>query len=290
MAQADNVLFLYRNFADSATVSASTQVTDAEATFAQTIDPGEPWRATGIISEHIDFDFGAVQDITHAALVNHNLDIKGTIRVQAGTDPTFVTNLVDTGDVDAWDPVRGFGFDQFGVTLGGYPVLDSFNDYRALKYFDFGGRFSCRYVRFTLKNPTNTAITGVAAGYAFVGLGAQLAANFSFDWDVTWIDPSDQTETEASLRLKSRIAYRQLTLPMNNIQDAEAFGVWDDIKRAIASKKPLIVVMFPTASAVKRYRTTIYGVQQPKQGTKNASIRRHTSTIILRELAAQQPG
>jgi hypothetical protein len=69
MAQADNALFLYRNFADTATVSASSQVTGAEATFAQTIDPGEPWRATGKTSEHIDFDFGAVKDISHAAAV-----------------------------------------------------------------------------------------------------------------------------------------------------------------------------------------------------------------------------
>lgn len=286
MAQTDNCLFLYRNYADTAAVTQSSQVTGAEATFAQTIDPGEPWRATGIVSEWIAFDFGTGQNISHAAAVAHNLDTTGTIRVQAGNDATFATNLVDTGDVEAWEPVSGLGFDGFGSTLGGYPILNSFNDFRPLKYFDLGGTFNCRYVRFTLKNPTNAAITGVALGYAFAGLGAQLAGNFGFDWENKWADPSDFVETEASVRIKARRSHRELTLALPNIAEGEAFGVWDDIKRAIGAKKPMIVVPFPTAGSPKRYRTTIYGIPQDKQGTKNPSVRRHTSTLMIRELAA----
>ena len=288
MAQVDNALFLYRNLADAdnASVAASSQVTGAEATFAQTIDPGEPWRATGKVSETLTYDHGTAVDMTHAACVWHNLDTGGTIRFQAGNDPSFATTIVDTGDEDAWDPVAGLGYDAFGASLGGYPLLTVFNAYVPLKYFDLGGLVTARYSRFTFKNPLNTLITGVALGYGFVGLGKQFQYNIGFNWELKWVDRSDFIETESSVRIKSLPKHRELTLPMPSITPGEATSAWDDIKRAVAQSKPIIAVPFPNAGSPQRYRTMVYGIPQDKSSTKRPNVVFHSSTLMIRELAA----
>lgn len=286
MAQSDNALFLYRNLADTATASASTEVTGAEAAFSQTIDPGEPWRATGKTSETLSFDHGAAVDMTHACCVHHNLDTDGFIRFVASNNADFSSPVIDTGDLEAWEPVAGFGYDAFGSTLGGYPILTEFNAFVPLRYFDLGGTFSARYSRFVFKNPTNAGITGVSLGYAFVGLGKQFERNMGWDWEIKWVDPSEFIETESSVRVKQRNKHREMMLPMPNITEGEAFSVWDDIKRAVAQSRPIIVFAFPSSGAPKRYRTGIYGIPRGGEGTKNASVRRHSSAITIRELTA----
>lgn len=288
MAKADNGLLLYRNLVDEATVTASSAVTGAAATQVQTLDPGEPWRATAKTSEYLHIDFGSVIDATHAAAVYHNLDTTGLIRFRGSNDPTFVAaDVVDTDDQDAWDPVAGFGFDGFGSSLGGYPILSRFNDYRPLKYFDFGGVKSFRYGRMYFKNPSNAAITGVACGRAFVGLGAQFERNFGLDWDLRWVDPSDLIETEATVRVKARTKYRVLTMAFPWLSEAEAMSTWDDIKRSLGSSKDIIAVLFPTGSTVKRYRTTIYGLCIDRAGTRNPHYDVFASQLQVRELAVQ---
>jgi hypothetical protein len=288
MTTTQNLLLLHHNLADEATVTASSQISGAEATFVQEMEPGEPWRATGKVSETLTFDHGAAGiDATHAAIVAHNLNTQGTISFACGNDPTFASTVYAVTDADAWDPISGFGYDSFGMSLGGYPVLNARNDYRPFKYFDLGGRRSFRYSRFTFKNPTNTSITGVAVGRAFVGLGSQFLYNFARDWGNDWVDPSEHIDTEhGTLRIKRRRKYRVLKLSLPFLSEGEALSVMDDIKRVIGSSRDVIAVPFPTGGAPKRYRTSTYGIPVDRQGVTNPFLDVFRTSLFIRELAA----
>lgn len=288
MAQPGNFLLLFRNRVDDAAVTASSQLTGAEATYVKTMDPGDPWRATGKALEYVQADFGTAVSLTHAAAVEHNLDTTGTISCRLSNDAAFApaSDIYDSGDLEAWDPVSGFGYDGLGTSLGGYPILDAFNDWSPLKVFTFGAAKLARYMRLTFKNPSNAAITGVACGRLFGGFGAQPSRNFSFDWVKDWDDKSDVLDTESSLRVKRRRRNQVLRIAPSFLTESEALSWWDDFKRSIGASKDVIVVLFPQASAPKRYRTQVYGVPIDRQGTRNPFLDVFASALHVRELRA----
>lgn len=291
MAQSGNFLLLHRNRVDDGTVTASSAVSAEEAaSFIQTLDPSDAWRATGKTSEYVQIDHGKPVTATHAAAVWHNLDTAGTICVQRSNDPTFnpANHIYNSGDQEAWEPVSGFGWDNFGESLGGYPVLDEYNDYRPLKIIAFGAPNTARYSRMIFKNPTNTLITGVACGRAFVGPGDQPLRNFGWDWVMDIDDPSDVVETESAARVKLRPKKQLLEIRPGFLKEQEALSWWRDFKRTIGSSRSVILQMFPTASAPKRYSTQLYGIPVDRQGTRNPFLDVFASSLRVRELRALQ--
>ncbi|MGE3333616.1 MAG: hypothetical protein AB7I36_08230 [Rhodospirillaceae bacterium] len=286
MARTDNALFLYYNLGDEATVTASSEITDAEAEFVQTMDPGEPWRADDKVEESLVWDHGSVVDITHAAAIWHNLDTSGSIQFEMSNTVSFSSLVYDSGELEAWDPVSGFGADSFGYSLGGYPVLTDRNAYVPFKLFDLGGIKSARYSRMTFRNPTNSLIAGIACGRAFVGRGEQFQYNIGFNLSTQWVDTSVITPTEASVRTKRGRSYRVMNMNLPNITRDEAIAAWDDIKRTIGCSRDIIVVPFPNGGAPLRYRTTIYGMPINPEPYALTNVRFYASAMQIRELAA----
>ncbi|HYH39936.1 MAG TPA: hypothetical protein VD860_17070 [Azospirillum sp.] len=281
MAQADNILFLYRNLVDEATLSASSQAVSVER--VKDFRPGRVWRATGYTSEYIVVDHGAVVDTTHAAVVAHNMNVNGTIRVRRSNDATFATSLYDSGAVEAWQPVAGLGFDGFGLSLGGYPILTGINDYRPYRVFDYGGRVSARYTRFDFANPGLNK--GIEVGRLFDGLGVQPGMNMAYDWSWEWVDPSEIIDTESAFFIVRRTKYRVLRLTLPHLTEAEAINAFDDLKRIIGNSRDLLVVPFPTGAVPLQYRTTIYGVPIENGALSNPYYQGFTTSLAIRELA-----
>lgn len=287
MTQTANALFLYRNQADDAVATASSEITNAEAALTQFMDPGQPWRAEDKVLETLTYDHGSEITATHGFVVAHNLDTFGTIQQLLSNSPTFAgTPVLDTGELEAWEPVAGYGFDGYGTSYGGYPLLSKFNDYRPLKVIDFGGPKSFRYSRFVFRNPDNAGITGIAAGRAGICLGFQPEYNFAYDWENEWVDPSTVTETNATVRVKRRRTYRKLRLSLPSLKTGEAIGAWDDIKRTIGTSRDMVIVLFPTGASPVRLRTSIYCIPVERAGTRNPHLDVFASTMTVRELAA----
>lgn len=282
MASNGNGLFLYWNKADSATVTASSAALPASR--VQDPRPGRIWRATGYTSEVLTFDFGAGVDLTHGAVVNHNLGVSGTIRHQAGNDATFSSNLYDSAAIEAWPPVAGFGSDGFGVSLGGYPILTNFADYRPFRLFDYGGTLNCRHSRFIF---TSTSASGnIQVGRIFNGIGYQPSVNFAYNWSTEWVDPSELIETEASFFIVRRQKYRLHRLSLEHIPQSEALGALDDLKRIVGKSRDLLVVLFPSADLPTQYRTSIYGIPIENGATSNPYLKRFSTSMVIRELTA----
>lgn len=189
----------------------------------------------------------------------------------------------DSGAVEAWSTVAGFGSDGFAGSLGGYPLLTSDNDYRPYRVFDFGGTVNGRYVRFDFANPTN-AQGYIECGRLFTGLGVQPAHNFAYDWSWEWVDPSEVINTEASLFIVRRRKYRVLKLSLPFLTEEEAMTAFDDLKRIVGTSRDVIVVLFPNGSAPVQYRTTIYGIPNENGAISNPHYRLYSTSISVREL------
>lgn len=285
MAQTDNAAFYYRNFVLEGTVTASSEATSHDVEFVQTIYPDEFWLATGKTAETLTIDFGKAVPIRGIACI-HNLNVSGTIEFEAAVDSGFTTKVIDTGELEAWSPVAGFGSDEFGTSLGGYPVLDSYNDWRALFKRDFGANTYARYARFILRNPTNSDISGVGLGMAFVGRVKQFEHNIGVDWEDVPRDPSEIIETEGNPRVKTAERYRELAVTLPRLTETEAMTVWNDMRRTLGMSKPFILVPFPAGSGPKQYRMPIYGLDMAQAGTRNPYFNRHASALRIRELRA----
>ncbi|KAA0572266.1 hypothetical protein FZ983_32360 [Azospirillum sp. B21] len=277
----NNAIILYWNKADTATVTASSEALPANR--VQDPRPGRVWRATGYTSESLTFDHGSSVDMTHGAVVAHNLSAVGTIRCEVADVADFSTKLYDQ-TIEAWPPVSGFGSDRFGVSLGGYPTLSSFADYRPFNMFDFGGTLAARYVRYTF---TSSAASGnIQVGRIFTGIGYQPEVNFSYGWSSEWADPSELVETEASFFVIRRQKYRVLRLSLENVPQTEALSALDDLKRIVGKSRDVLVVLFPGADLPTQYRTSIYGIPIENGPVSNPYFQRFATSVAVRELVA----
>lgn len=277
----DNAIILYWNKADTATVTASSAALPANR--VQDPRPGRVYRATGYTSENLTFDHGSGVDMTHGAVINHNLDVNGTIRCEVSNSSSFATHLYDS-TVEAWPPVAGFGSDRFGTSLGGYPVLSTFADYRPFNMFDFGGTLNARYVRYTFTSASSAG--NIQVGRIFTGIGYQPDINFSYGWSSEWADPSELVETEASFFIIRRQKYRILRFSLENIQQAEALSSLDDLKRIVGKSRDLLVVLFPGSDLPTQYRTSIYGIPIENGPVSNPYFQRFATSVAVRELVA----
>ena len=276
-------IFLYRNWFDDATLSASSQATSVNR--VKEMRPSRRWSSTGDTAEYILADCGADKPHTHIAVVGHNLTAAGTIRARVADNSAMTSPAYDSGVVDAWDPVSGFGSDGFGYSLGGYPILSEFADFRAYKMFDLAGTKNGRYVRLDFADAANPD-TQIRVGWAFAGLGAQPAIGMDYGWGLDWVDPSEQIETEESLLVRRRRPYRVLRMALSNLAEGEAYNAFDDLKRIVARSRSMLVVPFPAANAAIRYRTTVYGVAPENPGLRNPFVDLFATEIVVRELPA----
>jgi len=251
-------VILYDNAVNGATVTASSEAQDAD--YVKRIDPTIKWFATGKAAETLTLDFGAQKRITHSAVVAHNVGTGGTIQLELSNESDFSVLELDTGEVEAWDPVSGFGFDGFGDNLGGFPELTAFKNFRPLKAFAHGGIITARYARWTFKDPNNADITEIRVGRLFNGVGLQPDWNFTHEWSLEWRDPSQTRRGEVTRRTRRRPTYRVLNLIWKDLTRAEALGAMDDLKRIVGTSRDVLAIPFPDDAENVRYRTTVYGI------------------------------
>lgn len=89
------IRFCYQNKADSATVSASSQVASLPAANVQHFWKSKPWRATGCTSEWLKLNLGSAQSILAVILTGHNLTSGATVHFQANATDVWTSPSVD---------------------------------------------------------------------------------------------------------------------------------------------------------------------------------------------------
>jgi hypothetical protein len=284
-AYTGSVLFLARNRIDDATLTASSAATPAS--HLQNPRPGRKWYATGKADEYVQAAFPTSVLIQHIAYVGFNVDVTGVGRVRLNTAASFDgADIRDTGEFEMWRPVAGWGHDGWGVSLGGYPVLDSFNDYRPIRYIDLGQSYSAPYLRAYLKNPSNDSIAQVGNGWLYAGVGFQPSWPHNWNWTVKWVDPTETTRTISSVFKRAVKSYRQISLSLDDLTEAEAIGGIDIIQRAIGKKKPMVVVLFPEGGTPLQAATTIFGYMADDPDRVHTGTNRYSIQVTIEELVA----
>lgn len=89
------IQFAYQNKADSAIVTASSELVTLPATNVQQIWRSRVWRTTGDTSEWIMFDMGAATAVRAFALIGHNLTSGAVVHVQANATDVWTAPSVD---------------------------------------------------------------------------------------------------------------------------------------------------------------------------------------------------
>lgn len=231
-----NALFGYNNRIDDATVS------------------GGQWRATmplanlknrrlrkfarsvnlDLASTQWSVDLGAEKLCRVFAFINHNLSLDAKVRIRAGLDPTFASNLFDTGWVDAWPAVystMSLSFDHPGWFSGKFSEEERKGFYwNVMKSADATIRI--RYVMFEIDDQTN------AAGYiqtsrCFVGEGHQLEINMDYGAAVGWRDETGvQTSRSGAEFFDVRNPYRFATFTTGFMSKSEGMTVFDIQRRS----------------------------------------------------------
>lgn len=273
---------LYSNFVDAAALSASSQIIPVYN--LKSMPPGKVWRASGCAEETVTVDLGSKQLVDAFAVVNQNMDGRGTIRVQFATDAGFSDVLFDETK-RAIMPEAGLGYDPFGWSLGGYPRMDDQQRNMAIRTFLAPTKLKGRYARFTFKNPT------LSVGYIQVGrlfVGRQYIDEFGYEvgWSYAWDDPSQVTPTERSVFTVSRPRFRTMTGKFPAMSPEAAFGAMDRMKKQLGKSRDLIVSAFPEGqwSAQRAYATAIYGMLSETAATGNPFFERFDTTLSAREL------
>lgn len=291
MAQEDNLLILYRDWVRESTgLTGSGEATPYER--VQEDRPSRRWVATDDQSAWIGGDAGSVVDANTAAVIAHNGDAGSEVRLRLGTDAQLIGGTPDaTGVVydsdwaDLWTPVVGLGFDGFGLSLGGFPILSDFADYRPYWLQRLGTNIGFRYWRLDLRKQGSANSFGdFAVGRLMIGLGLQTQYNIAYGWSWQWVDPSVITDTEESFLVRRRRKRRDLRINWERIEAGEALGPFDDLKRIVGTSRTVLAVVFPSQAQNLQYRTTIYGVPVENGPLSNPYFEAYQTTMTIREL------
>lgn len=291
MAQADNVLVVFRNWVDESALSASSEATPAER--VQEMRPSRVWRATDDQSAWIGGDAGVDVQAEAFAAIAHNFDTGVDLRLRLGIDANLLSSNPVTSEAaatvldqefDAWRPVAGLGVDGFGLSLGGYPILSDFADYKPYSALTFAST-TFRYWRLDIAHATGNTLGNLEIGRLMLGYALQTEHNIAFDWSSAWADPSEHIETEDSLLIRRARKYRVLRLKWPFLRRSEAFGKMDDFKRIVGRSRDVLVIIYPTSPDPLQYRTTLYGVPIENGETSNPHYDVHATSAAFRELA-----
>lgn len=296
MAQADNVLIIGRDW-----VRESTGLTGSGAATpyarVQEMRPSRKWTATSAVEAWIGGDVGSSVQSNVAAVVAHNADTGCSMRIRLGTDAQLInptgspldvddTGVVyDSGLIDAWPPVAGLGFDGFGTSLGGFPILSDFADYPPYTLKILGATYTFRYWRVDFSKDTTNSNGEFSVGRILIGLSVQLINNAGVGYSIEWADPSDLTDTEESFLVRRKHKYRILRLRWPVITKAEALSVVDDFKRIVGTSREILICLFPTGDQSTQYRTTIYGVPIENGAVSNPHYDLYETSVAVRELS-----
>jgi hypothetical protein len=261
-----NVLLTTTNLVDTATLTASSQMSTLPVTNLADYRPAVVWRsqlAAVDPNPTITLTCPSAQAMAAVIICLHNASLTGTYQVQLGNDPTFVNNLYDSGaGVSIWPATTGLGNAPLGLDgLGGFPPLSTYNQYRPYTILVLPQTYIAQYLRIIFSDPANTS-GYIQFGRLFVGSVITPSINFKDGWTLGWPDTLSavQRTDSGNARIMRRPKFRHLKLDWDYLPQSDAFPSFDDLGRIIGLSRDMFVVPFPQATLDIQYRTTIYGV------------------------------
>ncbi|MDH5612227.1 MAG: hypothetical protein OEY66_07205 [Gammaproteobacteria bacterium] len=183
-----HVIFMADNMLDRATaLTASSEVASLPVTNLQNHQRTELFRTDGNVAGQVDIDItlnASEGSVGGLAVVDHNLSLAGSIRIQAWTDAHDGAAQVVDEIIQPYAPIYAFGDGVFGEGLfGGYASLGPFSSYsprsylRVISFLQLVAVIDADYWRVTLIDST---LDYIQCGRLFIGEVWQPETNYSW--------------------------------------------------------------------------------------------------------------
>lgn len=245
----------------------------------------EAWNNIDWNNTRFDVDLGYTRKVGLFYFANLRASMLGLLQLQAGGDPTFVTNAYDSGVTTCWP---GDGSDPFDVNPWGEFALT--HVYMADEYEKLGmPRFlvppaviDCRYIRVTIRD--SAARDPLQIGCFGASEVWEAPMNFVFGWTTSTLDESDvRTVPFGSTYITQRSMRRRVSLGFDNIEEDEFRQRSLGLALIKGRSDPLVVVPFPddTASLEKN---SVYGLVSRDSEISNPFFARYAQPFQVDQL------
>lgn len=229
-----NMLFAGANRVDAATVTAGTANASFPASNLKLPELSRPWRSTNVTAPGagrdtgattwLECDFGKTYLVQCVALLQHNLSQGAKWRVRLSNDATWAAaDVYDSGLVNAWPAMQGFGTGEWGdFTWGGVVALEDLPLYSMHAFALLPNSVSVRYLRLELSDAGNSKGFLQAARLLASPIW-QPTINMDLDWSVGWEDPSVESRALGGVvTFDKRPSYRVAAFSLSHMPEAEA--------------------------------------------------------------------
>ena len=210
---AAKIRFLYNFEFDSATITASSEVTTLPAANVVHKLAGRVWRTSGASFEWIKFDLGNAKQIKEVAIVNHNLTSGATITLEANS-------------LDAWTSP------PFSIAIPWRQTMVIFLDQ------------TYQWWRITFADTENPD-GYIEVGRICAGVYYEPGRNIINDYHKIYVDPSTSFETPGWQRYyQLKRLYWQYKVAFRDLEEPEQDNLLTMYK-AIRNTEPVIVSIDP---------------------------------------------
>lgn len=245
------------------TISVSSEILNEEGTQTQNPALYDIWRATSNINEWIACDFGQARVIEAVSLVRCSLTAVGTYRIRVGNDPTFATNLFDSGtrtrqryfsDLEIV-AARTSEFYSAGLPTA---VLGRHIQYQVIDVL-LPSAVSARYVRVDLNDPTRISVLGAYIAHVYAGKVLRPQADLALGWQVQRDQLVRNGQASCGQYWSAVVRTKTLiNLTMAPQPESEVMTYWNFVQTLISDTDPFVVCLTDTTDSFA-YTTTIFG-------------------------------
>lgn len=266
----DNVIFMADNMVDRGTVTASSEVATMPATNLQNQQRTRVWRSDGsqggVVSLDITLAAGE-ENVSGIAVVDHNLSLAGTIRIQGWTDALDGAAQVVDETLLSYAPVAAFGDGLFGDGLfGGYEPIGPLVSYsprnylRVITFLQLTAETPAKYWRITL---ADSSVSYFQLGRVFIGKAWQPVTNFSWGARLYREATSKSRESRGGQHyINPRPGRMVMEFDLDWLQGNDKQKLWA-LYLAVENHKPVIVVQRPGSDTFNQELHTLYCKFEP---------------------------
>ncbi|MEN8721875.1 MAG: hypothetical protein ABF335_03200 [Alphaproteobacteria bacterium] len=244
-----NVIFAHPNHADMASLSGGDWRARLPRCNLASRFLGEVARTNGLdpAAMLVDADLGASKTIRVVALLAHNGSATGGARIIASDEDDFSTVKYDSGDTDLWPTVFTPGTveweaDSFWLGVPEAAIRDA---YPALFIHILPEGVVARYWRVEITDDANPD-GYFEAGRLILSPGWQPLLNYSIDWRMGIVDPSNASESLGGAKhFELRPSFRVARISLDHMTAQEGWERAFDLTQVLGRVGEVFVVLDP---------------------------------------------
>ena len=231
-------------------------------------------------------DLGRQRNVGLIAFAGLRTSGLGLLRVKAGLDPTFASNVYDSGSITTWpvDSVAGELDPWDRWTLNGRYRTDEYTALGMPRVLIPSARVGIRYIHVAIRN--RTAVEPISIGCFGVYDVWEPPVNFTYDWSITPVDDSEITRVpRGSTFIDQRGIRRKLNLGFPYMDDTEIWARGFGTMLARGKSEPLWVVPFSDASEVTKFeKAAVYGLVSQDSALSNPFFTQFALPVQIEQL------